>query len=171
MNFPEVLIEIRPSKIVGGVGVFAVRDIKRGEKVIGQSGVDFNEAVPWSEFEKLDDKLKQMVLSFCFGTPAGFIAPENLDFNDLSVTCFLNHSCDGNVGFDEAGNFIAIKDIARDKELMYDYALAEANPNFRLACQCGAKNCRKVITGNDWQNGVADKKFMLPYLKKQLGQD
>lgn len=167
MSYPEVLMEIRPSKLEG-VGVFALRNLKLGQKIIIQNEEEFNNQIPWSEFEKLDDKQKQMVFSFAIGTPKGFVAPANLNFNNLSGNWFLNHSCNGNVGFDKQGNFIAIRDIQKDEELVYDYALLESNPNFKMNCQCGSANCRHVITGNDWKNGAVNKKYLLPYLRKQL---
>ena len=167
MNYPEVLMEIRPSQLEG-VGVFALRNLKAGQKIIIQEEKEFDDQIPWSEFEKLDDKQKQMVFSFAIGTSDGFVAPENLNFNKLSGNWFLNHSCNGNVGFDEQGNFIAIKDIKKDEELVYDYALLESNPNFKMNCQCRSANCRHVITGNDWKSGVVGQKYMTPHLKKQL---
>ena len=91
-------------------------------------------------------------MDFCIGTPEGFIPPENMDFDALEAEWYFNHSCDGNLGFNKKGNFIALKDIEKDEELSYDYGLAESNPKFRMTCTCKSKKCRKIITGNYWKN-------------------
>lgn len=72
------------------------------------------------------------------------------------------------MGFNEDGDFAARKDIQRDEELTYDYALAESNPDFRMECKCGASNCRGIITGNDWRDPAfraANVNWMLPRLR------
>ena len=82
----------------------------------------------------------------------------------------LNHSCDGNIGFDNAGDFIAIKTINPGDELAYDYGLVESNPKFRMHCNCHTSRCRKIITGNDWQrlrNDSQKSKYMHPFLKNK----
>lgn len=151
---PNLLIELRPSHIdLGGVGVFAVSSIPKGQKVAdGIAEADFQDLIPWTAFEGYDPDVQKKVHDFCIGTPRGFVPPENLDFNKLSIEWYLNHSCDGNCGFNDDGDFVAIRDIEQGKELAYDYGLAESNPNFTMKCTCGSEKCRKVITGNDWKN-------------------
>ena len=118
--------------------------------------------------ENLGKTLKEKIDNFCIGTPQGFFPPDEYDFNKLSIEWFMNHSCDGNVGFDEWGDFVAIKEIESGNEMTYDYALSESNPLFKMECKCGNKNCRKIITGNDWKDKNfrnANLKHMLPYLR------
>jgi hypothetical protein len=55
------------------------------------------------------------------------------------------------VGFNRSGDFIAIRNISKDKELTYDYGLAESNPTFKMRCKCGSKRSRGIIMGNDWK--------------------
>jgi SET domain-containing protein len=169
MNIPQLLIEIKPSRIVkGSVGVFAVVDIKKAERVAeGIAMDDFDKIVPWGEFEIFSKEIKDKVMSFCVGTPEGFVPPDDLDFNKLSIEWYFNHSCDGNLGFDKNGDFVAIKDIKRGEELSYDYGLAESNPKFKMICKCKINHCRKVITGNDWKILKKDKskrQYMHPFL-------
>ncbi len=168
---PRVLIELRPSHVhQGGVGVYAVSDIRRGHKVAdGIAEEDYDDLIPWTSFGNYDTGVRKKIMDFCVGTPEGFIPPENLDFNKLSIEWYLNHSCDGNCGFNEEGNFVAIRDIEQREELTYDYALAETNPNFNMRCTCGSKNCRKNITGNDWRDEdftARNREHMLPRLRR-----
>lgn len=151
---PKVLIELKPSTIdAGGVGVFAVLHLSKGQKVAnGIPEAEFEHLVPWTEYKGYDAELQKRVMAFCVGTPQGFIPPENLDFNKLTVEWYLNHSCEGNVGFNDDGDFVAIKNIEQGDELAYDYALIESNPDFSINCTCRSERCRKVVTGNDWKD-------------------
>jgi hypothetical protein len=93
------------------------------------------------------------------------------NFDKLSIEWYLNHSCDGDCGFDSEGDFIARRDIRKGEEIAYDYALIESNPNFSMRCDCGSEQCRRVITGNDWKNEdfiSRNRPFMHPRLRRLL---
>jgi hypothetical protein len=164
----EYLIVLKPSLIdKGGIGVFAATDIKKGVKVAeGIHQDDYKNIIPWPRLKQYSKNIQKMVHNFCIGTHEGFIPPEEMDFNKLSVEWYFNHSCSGNLGFNNNGDFIAIKNIKKGKELSYDYGLAESNPEFKMKCNCGNKNCRKIITGNDWKNKEF-RRYMLPELRRQ----
>ncbi len=168
---PKVLVELRPSRIhVGGVGVFAACDIQKGQKVAeGIPVEEFQRPVPWEFFYSYDEEFRRKVKTFCVGTPNGFIPPPDLDFNKLSIDWYLNHSCDGNCGFDKDGDFVAIRDIESGEELAYDYGLAESNPAFLMECNCGSANCRRMITGSDWKTEAfiaKNRDCMHPHLRR-----
>lgn len=168
-KFHKVLIEIKPS-CINGVGVFAIIDFKKGQRVAeGVHEDDYKHLIPWDQIEECDDEIRKKILSFCVGAPSGFLPPESLDFNTLSVDWYINHSCDGNLGFNRTGDLVARSYIRKGQELTYDYGLAESNPEFRMACKCGSKKCRKLITGNDWKNKQFRRdnmSYMLPALRK-----
>lgn len=173
IQFPAVRLELRPSQIhEAGVGVFAVMGMRRGEKVADRvAEEDFKNLVSWDEFSRFDEHLQQKVMAFCIGTPEGFVPPPDLDFNKLTTEWYLNHSCGGNCGFDDPGDFVAIRDIKKNEELSYDYALIESNPNFSMQCACGSQACRHLFTGNDckdekffWKN----RDYMHPHLRSLL---
>lgn len=166
---PEVLIELRRSR-VAGVGVFAAKPIQKGRKIAdGLGEQDFRTLIPWGKWGRFDNATQKKIWDFCIGTPEGFVPPENMDFNKLSIEWYFNHSCDGNVGFNRKGDFVAIRNIKKGKELTYDYGLAESNPRFRMRCKCGSRKCRKVITGNDWKKHTFRRTrvcYMLPRLRR-----
>jgi SET domain-containing protein len=170
MRIPEVLIELRPSKMIRGeVGVFAARPIRKGRRIAsGINKEDYGLLRPWAVLDRCREPIRRKVRDFCVGTPLGFIPPEGFDFNRLSVEWYINHSCDGNVGFNENGDFIARRNIRKGEEITYDYGLAESNPAFRMRCKCNARNCRGIITGNDWK-GIEFRsknlRYMLPKLR------
>ena len=167
----KVIIELRPSKIdKGGVGVFAITNIRKGQKVAdGIHEGDYKHIIPWTNFKRYPVAIRKKIMSFCIGTPNGFIPPDDIDFNSLKVEWYFNHSCDGNLGFNKNGDFIALRNIKKDEEISYDYGLAESNPLFIMSCKCKSKNCRNSITGNDWKKYFFRKKwlhYMLPGLRK-----
>jgi|GEM_PF-320724 len=170
LKFRDILIELKPSSI-DGVGVFAARNLNQGDFVAeGLHEEDYRTLVPWSAYLQLDDSTKKKIDGFCVGTPEGFIPPGNNDFNRLSVDWYFNHSCKGNLGFNDEGDFIATKNVKLGEELTYDYGLVESNPNFRMECKCRVVNCRKMITGNDWKNPEFRErhlKYMLPKLRRE----
>ncbi len=168
--FKKILIELKPSTFLKGeIGVFAASNIKKNEKIAdGIHKEDYNSIISWSKLRYYNKNIRKKIHAFCIGTSDGFIPPEGMDFNKLSIEWYMNHSCEGKVGFNKNGDFIAIKNIRKGDELTYDYGLAESNPKFKMRCKCGSKKCRNIITGNDWLDPSFRKinqKFMLPALK------
>lgn len=57
-----------------------------------------------------------------------------------------NHSCDPNAGYDGL-NVVALRNIKKGEELTLDYATFLDENMEPFQCNCGAKNCRGLITG------------------------
>jgi SET domain-containing protein len=139
-RFPRT--EVRKSGI-RGKGLFAREDIRKGEIVFIKSGhiVDYKEA------KELDKRLGDYSLQI---TDKFFLCPRTeREVKDIAI--FINHSCNPNVGPDGQITFVALRDIRAGEELCYDYAMTTAY-SYRLKCNCGSKNCRGIITGNDWKS-------------------
>lgn len=172
-KFVEAIIQIRPSKILKGeIGVFAVRNLKKGSVVGATKLLDESLFFTWNEYKKIDKISQNVIKDFCIGTEKGFYAPSNINY--ISIPWNYNHSCSGNIGFNNNGDFITLKNIKSGEELFYDYGLAESNPNFKMRCNCGSKKCRKIITGNDWKDPIFRKnnyEQMTPELKKVISQN
>jgi len=148
----EVWIELKPSNIVKGeVGVFAVRKILKGWKVC-PSNSDSEDFITKEELQTLSPELQEKVKKYSAWDERGYSIDPGIDFNELTTSYYFNHSCAGNLGFDNKGDFIAIRDIKKGEELSYDYGLVEADPEFKFECQCRTSECRKIITGNDRKN-------------------
>ena len=167
-----VLIKIGISKILQNeVGLFATRLLKKGT-VVGEVGkMGESVFIKWQKLKNNHDKITiKLIHDFALGNPNGFYCMKDLNY--LSMPWFMNHSCDGNVGFDKKDNFVTIKNVRKDEELVWDYGLGESNPDFKMKCLCGTKKCRKIITGNDWKDKDffnKNKKNMLSDLIKLIG--
>lgn len=155
MKYPikDVLVEARPSSIIKSVvGLFAVRPIMKGEHVCPDSNEgDF---ITDQEFSGLSPAVQEKIRRFGVGAPNGFFFQENIDFNELTISFFINHSCEPNLGFDDGGDFFALRDITGGEEFSYDYGCLESRPDFAFDCACGSTQCRKHITGMDWLDPV-----------------
>jgi hypothetical protein len=64
---------------------------------------------------------------------------------------YFNHSCDANAGLVGQITLYALRDIRVGEQVCFDYAMSDCSPYDEFDCQCGAHNCRRQITGNDWQ--------------------
>ncbi len=71
------------------------------------------------------------------------------------ASCYVNHSCDPNAGFQGQIVLVAMRPIHVNEEITFDYAMclhaAPGSPRYELECHCGQPNCRKVVTEDDWQ--------------------
>jgi hypothetical protein len=64
---------------------------------------------------------------------------------------FANHSCDPNAWHVGPYEIQARRSIAAGEEVTVDYATSSGAPGLRLSCRCGAPNCRRTITSEDWR--------------------
>jgi SET domain-containing protein len=109
------------------------------------------------EYNKLDKDTKELVRAHSTITIDKLFIPQNI--NKIRPINYFNHSCEPNIGFDSNDNYIAIKDISYGDEFLLDYSFLNTNPDYEMKCFCGSKNCRKVITGNEWKNKEFVNKF------------
>lgn len=62
---------------------------------------------------------------------------------------FLNHSCEPNSKVLKVQDKIfvaAVKNIGKDEEVLIDYSTILARDDiWKMVCNCGSKNCRKII--------------------------
>ncbi len=137
------MIRVRRSR-VHGQGVFAVRRIRKGTRIIEYLGdrVSHKEADRRHEHKDFRDNH-----TFLFIVDRGVVIDGGLDGNDAR---FINHSCDPNCEsvIDDRRVFIeAIRTIQPGEELTYDYQIGRdrsdpPNVDEIFACRCGARSCR-----------------------------
>ena len=106
-----------PSK--HGIGVFAIRDIPLGTRLfVGDTGETV--AIPRHQVDEiLDDEIRRMYIDFCPLVDGHYIAP--VDFNQITMGWYLNHSANPNVAVLADMTFVASKFIAKGTELLTDY--------------------------------------------------
>ncbi len=135
---------------IEGQGLFATKPIKKGEIIAIKGG----HIIDWKTLKKREKLIGASYLQI----DDGFIlAP--LTKNEVGkVMMFLNHSCNPNVGVRGEITIVAMRDIKIGEELTIDYAMID-DDNYRMKCNCGARNCRKIVTGKDWKRKDLQRKY------------
>ena len=102
-----------------GVGVFAIRDIPEGTLLfVGDIGETV--AVSVSEVEAIADvEIRQVYIDFCPVIDGCFLAP--VDFNQITMGWYLNHSAEPNVRVLPNLQFVSSRFIPRGEEVRADY--------------------------------------------------
>jgi SET domain-containing protein len=143
---PNPYFEVRQSKIQGR-GAFAIRDIKKGTRLIEYLG----QRISWRTADKrYDDEKMGRHHTFLFTVDDKTVIDAAVNGNDAR---FLNHSCDGNCEAitDRKRIFIeARRRITAGEELLYDYQYERSDDHSEedekfYACRCGSPKCRGSI--------------------------
>lgn len=136
-------------------GLVALRPIKRGELVFRIQG---------KKIKFLINNPKQAAKAGLNWVGWG----KNIWINPVSFGVFINHSCSPNTGLRKKINVIAIKNIKAGEEITFDYSLSEADIFWNFKCNCGSKNCRKIIRSIQFlpeKIFKKDKKYIPPYFQ------
>ena len=164
LSYRSPKTEVRESKIHGR-GLFARAEISKGEIVAIKGGHIIDRETLRSEITlrlgpveiQIDDNL--------------FIAPVTGEERESSML-YSNHSCDPNLGMRGEITFVAMREIHPDEELTHDWAMTD-DDDYSVECNCGASNCRKMLTGKDWQRPELQKKYagyFSIFLAKKISQ-
>jgi hypothetical protein len=143
LSYRSPKTEVYESKIHGR-GLFATTDIAKNEIVAVKGGHIIDRETLRREVTprlgpveiQIDDDL--------------FIAPMTDEERELSML-YSNHSCSPNLGIRGEITFVAMRDIRAGEELTHDWAMTDED-DYSLECNCGTANCRKILTGKDWQH-------------------
>ncbi len=150
-SYSSPKVEMRNSRI-SGRGLFAKESIHKGELMISfenGKGKVINSTEADMLYDAGNDHMLQISDDLFFAaTTVGEYEKED----------HINHSCDPNLGIDGNVKFVAMRDIRKDEELTFDYAMSESS-DYKMECHCRNKNCRKLITGNDWKLEDIQKKY------------
>lgn len=138
--------EIRDSKLAGK-GAFAIRPIKKGERLIEYVG----ERIPHPVAdERYDDDSMEEHHTFLFTVSSRTVIDATHGGNESR---YLNHSCDPNCETEiEKGRvyIFALRDIKVGEELAYDYGYERSGDETekeerQYRCLCGTAKCRGSI--------------------------
>jgi len=133
---------------IDGHGFFAKKEIKKGEFVFMMKGT----------MHKLTTREEIM------SNPNMIGIEKDIWLDPSLISMPINHSCDPNTGIKGKVTFVALRDIKKDEEITFDYSISE-DSEWEMPCNCGAKNCRKVVRGIRYLPKETYKKY-LPYIPK-----
>ena len=113
-----------------GHGVFAGRYFRKGELLFRFSGPIITLAAAIEKGEAEGNVLQ--------------IGPSTyIDLEPPGV--FANHSCEPNAGVRDGVCGYALRHIAQDEEILYDYSTTISERRWTMRCKCGTPSCRGVI--------------------------
>jgi len=127
---------------IHGRGLFASKAVRKGEIVAIKGGHILDRRTLQRIRRRIAESYLQIDDEFYIGAVTGREVRRN--------KMFINHSCEPNVGIRGQITFVTLRGIKAGEELTYDWAMEENSPTV-TACRCGARRCRKTLTGQDWR--------------------
>ncbi len=134
-----------------GKGLFAAKNIKKGEVVVTWHP---KMIVTKKGMKKLSSSEQDHVTPTGDGRYIVMGVPER----------YINHSCDQNTYIQDKKD-IALKNIKKGEEITSDYSINGID-DWKLKCRCGFKKCRKIVYGDFFKLPKKLQKKYLPYLEK-----
>src|ERR671918_2677328 len=150
LSFLSPKTEVRESKIHGR-GLFATADIAKNEIVAVKGGHIVDRK---TLRENITPQLGPVEIQIDDDL---FIAPVTGEEQEGSML-YSNHSCDPNIGMRGEITFVAMRDIRAGEELTHDWAMTD-DDDYSIECNCGTPDCRKTVTGKDWQRPDLQKRY------------
>ncbi len=114
----QVYCRLKPCKY--GVGVFAIRDIKKGTEPFPDLHYHASISYTKKELEHLHPEIKKMIHDYS-GIIDNKYHISRVGFNTLQIEFFINHSEDPTLEYTQDGILIAKKDIKAGEELTTNY--------------------------------------------------
>jgi len=142
LSYRSPKTEVRESKIHGR-GLFAKASIAKDEVVAVKGGHVVDRETVRPEITPTLGPVEIQIGDDLFITP---VTDEERELSML----YSNHSCDPNLGIRGEITFVAMRNIRAGEELTHDWAMTD-DDDYSIECKCGAPNCRKILTGKDWQ--------------------
>src|SRR6201982_4162685 len=140
-SYRSLKTQVRESKIHGR-GLFATTNIAKNEIVAVKGG----HIIAREELREITPRLGPVEIQIDDNL---FIAPVTDEEREVSMV-YSNQSCDANNGRRGEITFVAMRDIPAGEELTHDWAMTD-DDDYSIECNCGAPDCRKTLTGKDWQ--------------------
>jgi uncharacterized protein len=152
----KIIHKFKTSNSRFGKGCFADQAIVKGETICFFEG----ETICWEEFHKryIEDRIR-------LDDPLQISETQYIELYIPYI--YFNHSCNPNSGFRGKNELIALKKIMPGEEIYYDYSSVSWDDRWTktygawtMKCECGEKNCRKVIGDFPTISNLQKKKYI-----------
>lgn len=123
------------SSAIHAAGCYTTQPVSKGTLIVEYTG-------PRIHKDEADLKYVDSPTTYLFGIGDGTVV-----IDGHGTAMFINHSCDPNCETEEIEDRVwvqAIRDIAAEEELTYDYNLYDGEDD-EAFCNCGARTCRKTM--------------------------
>jgi hypothetical protein len=116
-------LRLKPSKVCDGVGLFAIRPIKKGDVLLQDVTADTT-FIQWAELPGLHQDVKSYLNTMCNSTTDGIFLSRTP--NNINLAYFVNHSDSPNVTHNlTLDEFVALRDIEVAEEIVCVYTQEE----------------------------------------------
>lgn len=130
---------------IHGVGVFAIRRITKGSRVLESPLPTRDASVPKALLRSLPVGVRRLVDAFCEHDERTYLLPKS-GLNVVSLYQYLNHSKEPNIKLVSPGHYVALRAIKTGEELTLDYDRAFGEPHiFRSRPARGKKAPRRGV--------------------------
>lgn len=143
----------------GGRALIVREPVKAGELVVVFGG----EVLDAEQIERLSPAQRLLTLQVeeCLYL---------VSVND-SAADWVNHSCEPTCGLRGQIALVALRDLAPGDEICFDYATSDGSAYDQFDCACGARRCRKRVSGEDWRRPELWERYrghFSPYLQARI---
>lgn len=115
----ECYVQLKPSKVCDGVGIFALRTIPKNTVLFPDVEPDSN-LIPWESLKSVDEEVLNYINSICNTSEEGVYL--NRTVNNINVTYYVNHSEEPNLFHDRVlDRFMTLREIQPGEELLCKY--------------------------------------------------
>jgi len=151
-------------------GVYAVVPIAKGERLAIFGGdimtIDDTFKLP-EQFRYYPLQIEERFMLYMRNP----LSPEDTDY--------FNHSCSPNAGLHGQIFLVAMRDIAVDEEITFDYCMSlseftGSSSVIEFDCSCGAPGCRGRVTQKDWRIPELQQRYrgyFSLYIQEKIEQD
>ena len=147
-------IKVAPCDV--GLGIYAIRDFKAGERILIFKGSRIDADDPIHKTPGGSNLLQTGRRTYILPLPPGLYA---------------NHSCNPNAGILNGRQLVTILPIAEGEEIRFDYSTTIFDDSWKMDCACGELNCRGVVEDfttlpESLQNYYLRNNVVAPFLKR-----
>ncbi len=139
---------------IHGRGVFTTKKIRKNENLAIFGGYVMHKNEMLSLSREMNDNCVNVTEKYVLGVKHK---------SELELASYFNHSCNPNSGIKGQIFLVAMRDIKKGEEITFDYTMTlykcDGTKPYRMSCLCGSKNCRKIITDDDWKNKDLQKRY------------
>ena len=163
-SYTSPKLDLRPYPEKGGFGVFAREQIKKNDLLCAWGGI----IVPQ---EGLADLSREIITHGIQIEEDIYLMPIMEKNEHFDTADYINHSCNPNAGLSGQICLIAMRDIAPNEEICFDYAMSDTTDYDEFECHCGALNCRHLVAGNDWKRPELQRRYFgyfMPYIQRRI---
>lgn len=115
----ESYVCLKPSFVCDGVGVFALRPVKKGVTLFAEVTPD-KDFTTWDSLQGVDFAVLLYLKKLCNTTESGLYLSQTV--NNINLSYYVNHSDFPNVHHNrENDRYVTIKDIPQGEEILCKY--------------------------------------------------